>query len=355
MSQLAESFKRLRDSGKSLFTQYLLWIVFFVFSCELILEYRHYHLGYDTPILGSKNGNSVFENIDSVNLNNVVHYGPTENFPFRSLILTNKKTKPRIWIASASHAISDRIAPSKIFPNLICLETICEVINGSMNGMTIEGNINLLNIYSKEYAPDTAMLYQMSMFIANESVRLSRLNSIDGGGNNPIIDFKTVIEFLQRFSIYAHLSDLIGGNIKLRGQLKSSFPLDSLIKYEEKLLQYIVACRDLGIRPILSTFATSYDADNIEDMPLLQQTNFVKWVSQPYLSPKGWVKSVRQLNNIIRVVAKNENVQVIDIAMHLSGKPEYFVDYVHFNEMGHRIVADVIVEGLYENMIKGLN
>lgn len=336
-----------------LFLQYLFWILLFVTSAELLLEYRHYKLGYSTPLLGSKSTEPTQSIADSVAPASAVRYGPTDSFPFRSVPLSEEKQVPRVWIASASHAVSNRIAPDKIFPNMICLQPACEVINGSYEGLLIKDNVDLLDKYAADYSPDIAILYQMSMFIARESARQLTKGSTDGGGSNPIVDWTSLLTFFQRFSVYVHLSDVIGGNIKLQGQLKDAFPTDSLGEYESRLMMFISASRELGVRPILATFAASHDALNLNEMPFLQKTNFVKWVPQPYLSPIGWSESVDHLNKRIRTVASKERVQLIDIAMHLNGKPQYFVDFVHFNEAGHRVVADVIAEALSEETTKG--
>ena len=326
-----------------LFSSYIIIIISVLFFLELALEFRHYRMGYTTPFFGSKAGSE--SNINSSEIK-IPEYGPTNYFPFRSKILKEKKeTENRIWIASASHAVGGRIHVEKIFPNMICsyidLSIPCEVVNGSRVGMNIEQNIELLKQYYERLKPNYVVLYQMSMFIGNESQRITRSKNAGINNSNPIINFEPAYILFQSFSLYTHLTDFIGHNLELEGQLKDNLPESSTDEFRRQVKLFIESSRNLGSEPVLMTFAASHDSENLNLMPMTLRTNFVKWVSIPYLSPDGWVRSVGIYNNVLREIAQENNVYLVDTER-LNGQYQYFVDFVHFNEAGHKEIAKLL-------------
>lgn len=330
----------MNSSAAHTFYRHFALIISIMFALEAVLEYRHYLLGYDTPLFGT-----LSQQAPPADQSRPSKFGPTADFPFRSELLPPEKNGHlRLWIASASHAYGGRVPADKIFPNDICARlpspTQCQSINGSDNGMSIAGNIRLLNQYAPIYQPDYAILYQMSMIISDQQKRLTQG---EGGGSqtsNSIVDFSPAIRLFESLSLYVHLSDYIGNNIKLQGNLKERLPASMDQDFEDKILSFVSACRQLGIQPVLSTFAMSHDLTNIHLMSRTEITNFVKY--QAYLSPNGWIKTVSHYNELIKKIGQQQGITVVDIGAALNGKPDYFIDYVHFNEAGHQIVARTI-------------
>lgn len=336
----------MNSSAVQTFYRYLIVMVVVMLALETGLEYRHYRLGYDTPIFGNQTDNSQ----SSASSRENSKFGPTTDFPFRSEIVAPEKDgKLRIWISSASHAYGGRIPPEHIFPNEICKRLpapeSCQAINGSDNGMSIDGNIRLLRKYAPLYKPDIAVLYQMSMIISEQQKNLTEKSAGTGQTtSNSILDFSPAIKLYESLSLYVHLSDYIGNNIKLQGNLKERLPDSMDEDFEQKILSFIHACRELGIEPVLSTFALSHDLTNINLMSRTEITNFVKY--QAYLSPTGWIRTIEHYNELMKEIGNEQHVTVIDVSHALHGKPEYFIDYVHFNAEGHQIVAQAMSEKL---------
>jgi len=314
--------------------------------CELTLEYRHYHKGFNTPIFGVKEQQK--EKSNSKKNGQSHEYGPSSVFPFRSRIIEkNKKDNVRIWIASASHAEHITLPQEEIFPNKICDFWVggCEVLNGSKAGMSIPGNIDLLNKYVKLYRPDFSVLYQMSLIIEYQQGAL--LNNIAEKAienRNSIFDISHIKAFLQTTSAYQHLSDYIGGNLKLEGFLKNRLPKTYDSDFELQIMSFLETSKQNGVQPVLTTFAASHDTSNLSDMPLSIRTNFVRYNS--YLSPLGWVTMIKHYNDLVREIASREGAFLIDIESEMNGKSWLFVDFVHFNPEGHRLLAIFLAQKL---------
>ncbi|MCR8924117.1 hypothetical protein NO559_15135 [Dasania sp. GY-MA-18] len=323
-----------------LFYAYIFTIAALIICAELLLEYRHYNLGYTTPILGTKAPQE--KEYSSPQLS--PKFGPTEAFPFKSrIILPKKTTQLRLWIASSSHAVGGRTPAKDIFPNLICkaISTTgnCETINGSGPGMLINENIQLLRKYAKTYQPDYAILYQMSLEISNQQ-KLLTSSRVPPPKNHAIINTDYLTKWLQQTSLYTHLSDYIGGNIKLSGLLKEELPPSMATDFENRIISFINTCRELNITPILTNFSVSHDLSNLANMHYSERTNFVKYNS--YLSPTGWVKTLDQYNSLLLDIAKKHEIELIDSRTVMNGKPEYFSDFIHFNKRGHAALAQII-------------
>lgn len=96
----------------------------------------------------------------------------------------------------------------------------------------------------------------------------------------------------------------------------------------------------LGGQSIVVTFATMYAAENYQDMPYGIKAWFMRYGNQLLIS--GWMKTVREFNNVIR------DIPIVDIEPIMNGKSEFFVDYVHFIELGHKVVAREIANKIIQ-------
>jgi len=329
---------------------------------ELMLELRHYHRCFDTPIFGQKqcSGLASPDNSDTAITSNSPAYGPVSTWPYRSRVPEgNLDEKTILWIASSSHAEHQSLPAQTIFPNRICekIDKVesCLVVNGSKAGDSIDRNIQSLSRFSPTGRVDKAILYQMAIFISRQQRKQEMpdggLASNTGNAKDPSVElasqrlFASVSEALrtgfQRTSLYLHLSEYIGGTVKLAG-----FKRDDIDGIDEEYMRivhaYVNFCRDSGIEPVLTTFAIAYDVSNSNDVPTSMARTFVR--KNPLLSTAGFARTVERLNNRIESYATNEKVKLIDLGMYVGGKPEYFVDMIHFNEAGHDLVAAIIAQ-----------
>ena len=78
-----------------------------------------------------------------------------------------------------------------------------------------------------------------------------------------------------------------------------------------------------GIKPVLMT---EFSRIKYND------EYFIK--KYPYEDRDEYIKQYNQLNNIIREVAKSENVLIIDLARQIPSSDEFIYDVIHLNEKG---------------------
>lgn len=337
---------------------------------ELALEWRHFNRCFDTPIFGKKVCSDVTAPVENaledadggVVSETEMVYGPVPHWPFRSLVPadTGALTRVVVWVASASHAEHSRLPPDRIFPNLVCdamklRSDECLLVNGSRAGFAIKHNIELLEQAPEAAYPDIAVLYQMAIFVSSWQRKSADADNeeIDA---KPLSTYQKTMaslrDFTHRTSIYLHLSQLIGSTIKL-----ASFRDDSLPGVREAYIQevsrFVEYCEERGIVPVLTTFAIPYTPTTLHLVPKTLQLTLVR--ENRTLSLEGYIRTINELNAAVMAFAVQEDLPLIDLASAVGGRPELFVDMVHFTKKGHRRIAETLATGLDELLTTGQN
>jgi hypothetical protein len=320
----------------------LFYMLMWLSAVEVMLEYRHHSKGYNTPIFGKIEKIALGEGGSKVN-------GPTEGFPFRSKIVSLERAEiPVVWFSSASYAEHSSFQVSDIFPTICCHQASCIPLNASRAGMNIMDNVYDLERFSEAKKATYFVLYQMSGDI------LSLQASAFGGRKKSSVIEKNAIfglqdrfkTFLLRTSLHVHLKEYLAATLKLQGPLEPSLTASEKASFEHALGVFLDSVEMLGGQPILVTFATMYAAENYQDMPYGIKTSFMRYGNQ--LSISGWMKTVREFNNVIREVGKSRDIPIVDIEPIMTGRAELFVDYVHFSELGHKVIAREIANKIIQ-------
>lgn len=93
--------------------------------------------------------------------------------------------------------------------------------------------------------------------------------------------------------------------------------------YAANLRLFVLACKNYEITPILMT----QPGNPAEEAPVINEID---------------IKTLhRDFNTIIRYIAREENVHLIDLAKDIKD-PDFFIDFIHFNNYGSTQVAKVI-------------
>lgn len=321
------------------------FIFLFLLAIELVLEVRHLHAGYQTLILTPLINVWTADDAGKADVKASQQVMVDGDYRFRSLPVNEDKPANgiRLWIASASHAHSERLPLGTIFPNKSC-ELLsnsgipCDVLNASLPGLNIPKNVEWLEALGGKYRPDYAFFYQQSVEILEaQAVQPTEKSS---ALSLPLISFDPVRKLMQSSSIYPLVNQYLGGTTLLNGPIPDTLKSSAQDNYRQHVEAFIAVCRSKGIKPVLLTFATSHTAENLSAMPYDEWLAFVKYEHK--LSPVGWVNTVKDWNKLLRSVAEKENVPLIDLEPQLAGRPEFFVDFVHFNSEGHQVIAQNI-------------
>lgn len=109
--------------------------------------------------------------------------------------------------------------------------------------------------------------------------------------------------------------------------------------FESSLKSFIAVSREWGIKPILMT---QFNRVNLEDAMF---RDFVTRSNFPH-EGKDYVEIYENLNQIIRNVAKDMAVHLIDLDKKVPKSREYIYDIVHLNDNGSKFVGNIITEEL---------
>lgn len=323
----------------------LWWGILFLLMAEVGLEFRAYHRGFDTIAFGSYQRQGTGPDASPVS--------PTIRPTSLGDQLGEKKAgEIRYWIASSSHAEDSYLSRDLVFPTR--LEGLLResgqqalVVNASHAGMNIQANQTDLNARGKRIRPDVVILYQMSTEITEISKRLlsprrseSTKAKVSDAPLPPPAQSNIIVQAFEHTSIYA----LLKGNLsnRLAGQrvLADSLGGEGDVAFEQQVLVFVQTARGMGAEPVLCTFATSHTRSQFPNVP--DSISGFLFRYNMYLSVIGWLDAVDRFNDVLRRIAAKEHIRIVELDMVLSGREEYFRDFVHFTPEGHARVAQAI-------------
>jgi lysophospholipase L1-like esterase len=127
-----------------------------------------------------------------------------------------------------------------------------------------------------------------------------------------------------------------------------NMPLEYQNAFCQDLKKAIELSRSAGAEPVLITHANRFKnrVDPSERFMLISWQRFY-----PMLRADGFLSMEAAMNGVMRQVAEQEGVLLVDAAQAMPSGPAYFGDFVHFTDKGSaafsRIVADKLAPRLY--------
>lgn len=109
-------------------------------------------------------------------------------------------------------------------------------------------------------------------------------------------------------------------------------------RIRENYKYFITICKDNDVKPILMTQAGMFDIEN-EKLLNIYYKQFNGKTDLPY---QEFRKIFHKVNDMIRDIAKEYNVVLIDLERLIPLDEKYIYDLVHYSEEGCHLVADVI-------------
>lgn len=351
----------------------LAWIAAWLVLLEVALEVRAHARGWDTLLFGDATPAAEDAETD---------FGPTDDFPFRSRVVPRDAPPgtTRIWLGSSSYAEDVRQPPDRLFLAL-AEDTLrargfdVQMLNSSRGGATSVDNLADLLVQADAWDVDVAVLYQMtndidaltrfvfegdpeSDAIVDDDLRdvfalspaeRDRSATVDLDPEpRPVNDriMASIQQVFEATSTYAQLKNQITSRLTRGRVLAARLGDDGNALFIRRVEAFLDACDDLGVRPVLCTFATSHTAETLDAMPADSVDNLFRY--NIHLSVRGWIASVAELNDALRELAERRDVPLIDLAAELTGRADLFRDFTHFSREGHEAVARVFADGLAE-------
>ena len=130
------------------------------------------------------------------------------------------------------------------------------------------------------------------------------------------------------------------------GEYKKIAP-SALKQYHLNLEMFVDCARNIGATPVLMTQARMVLKDNESVDGQLLQNAYGMIPSHEFI-----YQSFIAADHIIRSVAKEKNVSLIDASALMTGKKNLFFDHVHMNLLGSEQLAEIVAEHMVDLMPK---
>jgi lysophospholipase L1-like esterase len=327
------------------------------------------------------------EDIDGIchNVPNVTYQKwKINSFGFRGKEIDFKKKEAGIRIVCFGgsetfgfYESQDKEWPSQLEEMLRDKFQTVEVINASVAGLRVTKRKDYAGKYVLPLKPDIMIIFhQRFLEYVKDSIRgiggkglarKKREKKVKNPEGEPIPVFTTsafskMIDVLMRclpegLLTHHHLWKL---RRRIRQKEKrylihkepmNEVPDNIVFAYERNLTAFVHYLKENHIVPVLSTFpalVTPFNKDTYEDLML--ETRLVFCIE---LSENGILNAIRQLNHVIRRIAKEENLIFIDNDHLIPKTREYFGDNFHYTDKGAEFVARNVCDILDSaNLIK---
>ena len=169
--------------------------------------------------------------------------------------------------------------------------------------------------------------------------------------SNPFINLLFKIKEFLFPNLYSKLSPILKrSKSKINNSIdKNIDSIDTeLVKneFQKSIMLFIEICKTYDIIPVL---LTQYSRYNIYDNEIrkVHSNNIKRYELICKLHP--------EFNEILRKVAVEKNIHLIDLAQVIPGKKDYIYDEVHLNRKGNELVAQTITNYFLENLFKPFN
>jgi hypothetical protein len=228
------------------------------------------------------------------------------------------------------------------------------VANAAVAGMSLRAMTQMWTRWAARFQPDAVILYPTPAFYLGERTPTdpgpppSRPRAAEPWWTLRIVgraqDRIEYPPFIQRRRVARSLASLPPptGDWNIGG-----VPSERLRHFEEDLDQLVQAIRHEGAALIVMTHATAFGgaSDQAQDDALNA------WrLAVPRASPDVLLQFEVLSAEAVRRVAARRGVALIDLAAHMNGRREWFAgDFLHFNDAGAAVVADVIARRLRED------
>ncbi len=120
-----------------------------------------------------------------------------------------------------------------------------------------------------------------------------------------------------------------------------AFPSSAKKKFYHDYKLLVESCEEHGMTPVLVTLAQAFrpDQPREDQLDLLGGSLWGLGLEEVYLAHQT-------LNDVIRTVAKEKGVPLVDIAEQVPGGKKYFLDAIHYSVEGQKAVAGLLAQGL---------
>ncbi len=288
------------------------------------------------------------------------------NFGFRGPDMTAAPAPgcTRVVLLGASETFGSYESEGKEYPSQLqdslrnrgCFE----VVNAAIPGIGVPGITVLWSRWVARFRPSVAIVYPTPIFylsddLPSSSPRPQRPSDRNLDSARPwwtprlLQRAKSRVhypEFIQRRRVSRILAAAVAGHDSC--WLFRNAPADRLDRFVADLDSLVSAIRARGATPILLTHAMRFTVPpDPRDADLLNS-----WRAfTPRATTEAMLAFERSAAQATRDLGSRRRVQVVDVAVAMSGRREWFADFTHFTNTGAGVISGLIADDLRRNPV----
>ncbi len=230
------------------------------------------------------------------------------------------------WGELLAQMIRERLAPNRPI----------EVINAGIPGITLHENLDRLAWQILPLQPDLIISYHgFNQFSSLDATLPPVRTRLPPPRFQPRpITLLANAEYRWRMLRYARqLSERTVGNAPANTNFMTS-------QYAADYRELIRTCRDNGVKLVLATYSMAVNAQSDPDL--------IQFYHQMEHSLNRQMQACVAHAEMVRQLAQQNDIAIVDTQPALDGKPEYFIDLVHFTIEGQQRMAETIYAGIVD-------
>ena len=265
---------------------------------------------------------------------------------FRETPLVEDANQTMVWLG-ASEAFGLYETPGEDIANqlersFVADNTDINVVNASCFGLNLTRLTRLVEDPVASLNPDMLVLYPtphfyLDMIEVKPDEPKPDSQAGNGGGEGFVSRLATKSKDVLKTFLPAALQDGIRGFQATQALGDSSEqdlweqpPADRLALFEAHMRELIVAAKATNAKVAVATHANAFHKQNELNSSLLQA-----WQKfYPRAKDNVLIDFDARANEIVRALAREQGVDVVDIAEQVAGDPQDFADFSHFTDTG---------------------
>lgn len=222
-----------------------------------------------------------------------------------------------------------------------------DYVNAGVPGYGTTASLKNLRFRVAELDPDVIVIYHATNDLSDNSFHEAR----DQG----LVKQRTGQQkyWLSNYSLLAHLVEM---NLRImRNQRNSKAAIGTLevdaeklaAPFRQDLTRLVEVSKQTSAIVVLVTFSSQMRKEQPADQKLSAAASSLYYM--PYMSVDGLIEAFEKYNDVIRDVAKESGVLMMDAEDAVPGDSIHFNDSVHFTDVGSRMMAEYVAKGLLES------
>ena len=217
-----------------------------------------------------------------------------------------------------------------------------DYVNGGVPGYDVSTSLKNLRLRISQLQPDAVFIYHSTNDLSFNTRKLAKSQGL-------ISEKDRKNDGLSWFSQYSLLSYLVEKNLRVIALQNQSDKIQGSLHYdvgeiiepfEKDLRELVEASKKTAKFVALITFSHRIRVEqSIEERAKASITSLFY---MPYMTPDGILEGFNAYNDVIRRVAREKNVYLIDNNNSILGDGVHFNDSVHFTDEGSQKMADRI-------------